>query len=242
MDPSFKDYFDKFNAALDEFRSNLRTNSTAVKSTPPRSTSWSPGARIWRRGSRRSGLAVTTLQQEHASTSTALGEEVIGEPFTTTLPATTDSHIGTRTGAIGASHGSDDHDDAFLYRQQVPVHAPVPLPGTSQFPFQSPVSVPFPFAYASQLLIGLVQAHPLICFPQFTGENPRLWKTLCEQYFQMFNIHSLFWVPMASLNFLGSASIWLQSIQKKLAGFDWESFSSLLCTRFGRDRHQLLIR
>lgn len=97
------------------------------------------------------------------------------------------------------------------------------------------------FAHASQMLAGLGQAHPSICFPQFTGDNPRLWKTLCEQYFQMFGIES-FWVPMASLNFSGSASIWLQSVQKKLPDLDWEAFTSLLCTRFGRDRHQLLSR
>lgn len=29
---------------------------------------------------------------------------------------------------------------------------------------------------------------------------------------------------------------------KKLASLDWDSFCTLLCTRFGRDRHQLLIR
>lgn len=58
----------------------------------------------------------------------------------------------------------------------------------------------------------------------------------------MFNIHESYWVPMASLNFYASASIWLQSVQKKFSGFDWESFSSLLCTRFGRDRHKLLFR
>ena len=46
---------------------------------------------------------------------------------------------------------------------------------------------------------------------------------------------------MAALNFSGSASIWLQSIQKRLAELDWESFTALLCTRFGRDRHQMLI-
>lgn len=47
---------------------------------------------------------------------------------------------------------------------------------------------------------------------------------------------------MAALNFSGSASIWLQTIQKRLSEFDWDSFTSLLCTRFGRDRHQMLIR
>lgn len=58
----------------------------------------------------------------------------------------------------------------------------------------------------------------------------------------MFGIHKTFWVPMADLNIYGSTSIWLQLIQKKLSDYDWESFAALLCTRFGRGRHQLLIR
>lgn len=79
-------------------------------------------------------------------------------------------------------------------------------------------------------------------FPVFTGENPQLWKTPCEQYFQMFMVHDTYRVPMAILNFSGPASIWLQLVQKKLIGLDWESFTSLLCTRFGRDKHQMFIR
>nr|XP_040252089.1 uncharacterized protein LOC109754163 [Aegilops tauschii subsp. strangulata] len=78
--------------------------------------------------------------------------------------------------------------------------------------------------------------------PPASGDNPNLWKTLCEQYFQMFGIVQSFWVPMAALNFSGSASVWLQSIQKRLGHYDWDSFTALLCTRFGRDRHQTLIR
>jgi hypothetical protein len=58
----------------------------------------------------------------------------------------------------------------------------------------------------------------------------------------MFAIHESYWVPMSTLHFKGAAGIWLQSVVKKLAGLDWLSFTSLICTRFGRDRHQLLIR
>ena len=47
---------------------------------------------------------------------------------------------------------------------------------------------------------------------------------------------------MATLNFSGPTGIWLQSVQKKLVGLDWEAFASLLCTRFRRDKHQMLIR
>ena len=58
----------------------------------------------------------------------------------------------------------------------------------------------------------------------------------------MFGIVPSFRVPMAALNFTGSADVWLQSIQKRLGEFDWDSFTTLLSTRFGRDRHQMLIR
>uniref|UniRef100_A0A453JHD8 Retrotransposon gag domain-containing protein n=1 Tax=Aegilops tauschii subsp. strangulata TaxID=200361 RepID=A0A453JHD8_AEGTS len=116
-----------------------------------------------------------------------------------------------------------------------------PATGSSSSLTTSPPSL-LPFAHASQLLSGLGQSHPSIAFSQFTGDNPNLWKTMCEQYFQMFGILPSFWVPMATLNFSGSAAVWLQSIQKRLAEFDWEAFTALLCTRFGRDRHQTLIR
>lgn len=149
---------------------------------------------------------------------------------------------GTGPGAAALSHGSMDHGELHLHGGQAPVHTPVPLPANGQIGSQSPAHVLSPFAHASQMLEGLGQAHLAIVFPQFTGENPRLWKTLCEQYFTMFGIHSTFWVPMACLNFSGTAFVWLQSLQKKLQQFDWESFTTLLCTRFGRDRHQLLIR
>lgn len=58
----------------------------------------------------------------------------------------------------------------------------------------------------------------------------------------MFAIHESYWVPMSILHFSGAAGIWLQSVRKKIAVLEWISFTSLLCTRFGRDRHQLLIR
>lgn len=58
----------------------------------------------------------------------------------------------------------------------------------------------------------------------------------------MFAVHESYWVPMAILNFSGPAAIWLQSVQKKITGMGWESFTALLCTRFGHDKHQMLIR
>ena len=95
---------------------------------------------------------------------------------------------------------------------------------------------------ACQIMTGLGSNAPSFPFPPFTGDNPNLWITLAEQYFHMLAIHESFWVPMSILHFSGAAGIWLQSVRKKNAVLDWSSFTSLLCTRFGRDRHQLLIR
>lgn len=95
---------------------------------------------------------------------------------------------------------------------------------------------------SAQVFQSLGHTPPVMAFPLFTGENPKLWRTLCEQYFAMYNIHQSYWVSMAMLNFSGAASIWLQSVRNKVVLMSWEDFCNLLCTRFGRDKHQVLIR
>ena len=154
----------------------------------------------------------------------------------TTTPQPSGDHIGTSAGAADNNQGPHGHGVTVNPRgsSAVPHLVPPPPPASGQYDSLIPSSVMLsPFAHASQLLSGLGQAHPSITFPQFSGENPNLWKTLCEQYFQMFGILPSFWVPMAALNFSGSTIVWMQSIQKRLAEFDWDMFTSLLCTRFG---------
>uniref|UniRef100_A0ACD5W733 Uncharacterized protein n=1 Tax=Avena sativa TaxID=4498 RepID=A0ACD5W733_AVESA len=95
---------------------------------------------------------------------------------------------------------------------------------------------------ACRIISGLGANAPTMLFPQFSGDNPNLWNTLADQYFQLFAIHESYWVGMGILHFSDPAGIWLQSVQKKLITLDCISFTLLLCTRFGRYRHQLLIR
>lgn len=119
---------------------------------------------------------------------------------------------------------------------------PPPLPTKGKPEARLPIIPLSPFSHPSQMLAGLGHTPTSVSFPQFAGENPNLSKTLCEQYFSMFAIASSFWFLMAALNFTRSATIWLQSIQKRLGELDWDSFTTLLCARFGRDCHQMLIR
>jgi hypothetical protein len=49
-------------------------------------------------------------------------------------------------------------------------------------------------------------------FPQFDGDNPKLWQSRCEKYFDMYSTESSMWVRVASMHFDGLAPKWLQSV------------------------------
>jgi hypothetical protein len=53
---------------------------------------------------------------------------------------------------------------------------------------------------------------PKMSFPKFDGENPKLWLSCCESYFDMYSVDSSIWVKVASMHFEGAAARWLQSI------------------------------
>lgn len=232
MDPAIKAFLDKLETALDASIAAQRTTATKINEL----MACRPDLE---RRVADLGDAVAALQLAQPPPNKEC-EDGAAATTPTQPPATHDAASGITPGSAFVPHGATNHGGAHLPRGWSAT--PPPLPANGQLDLHTPSSPPSPFAHPSQLLAGLGQAHPSIVFPLFSGENPRLWKTLCEQHFQMFGIHSSFWVPMAALNFSGSASIWLQSVQKKLSEFDWDTFSSLLCTHFGRDRHQLLIR
>lgn len=74
--------------------------------------------------------------------------------------------------------------------------------------------------------------HPMLC-PQFNGANPQMWKSNCERYFDIYNIHPNHWVKIATLNFCGNATLWwLQSIRIQIQGINWLTLTDLVCSRF----------
>lgn len=83
---------------------------------------------------------------------------------------------------------------------------------------------------------------PLMSCPQFSGDNPQMWRAICEVYFDVYGILPSSWVKVATLNFTGNAAFWLQSVRNQLIGVTWYDFCERICARFTRDRQQTLIR
>lgn len=83
---------------------------------------------------------------------------------------------------------------------------------------------------------------PKLHFHRFDGDNPKLWISRCEDYFEMYLVDSSFWVRLALNQLDGPAARWSQSVSKRLKQSSWSEFCSLLLERFGRDQQESLIR
>ena len=80
---------------------------------------------------------------------------------------------------------------------------------------------------------------PKIPFPLFEGDNPRLWLSRCELYFDMYSVPTKMWIKVASMYFKGAVGRWWQSIQKRLSSASWSEFSSQFNNCLGREQHEL---
>jgi hypothetical protein len=50
---------------------------------------------------------------------------------------------------------------------------------------------------------------PKMNFPRFDGENPKLWQSHYENYFEMYAVESRVWVRVATMHFDGVVMCWL---------------------------------
>ena len=79
-------------------------------------------------------------------------------------------------------------------------------------------------------------------FPQFDGDNPKLWLSRARSHFEMYSVHPAIWVHVATHHFTRAAARWLQLVEFEVQNISWESFSNLIHERFSRDQHELLLR
>jgi hypothetical protein len=45
-----------------------------------------------------------------------------------------------------------------------------------------------------------------IQFPVFNGEDPQLWKSRCESYFEMYEVESSLWIKVSAMYLEGTAT------------------------------------
>jgi hypothetical protein len=83
---------------------------------------------------------------------------------------------------------------------------------------------------------------PKLHFPKFDGDNPKLWQSKCENYFDMYSVPHSVWVRVATMHFDGVAARWLQSVHHRIRSATWNEICSWIHDRFGRDQHESLIR
>ena len=63
----------------------------------------------------------------------------------------------------------------------------------------------------------LISIFPMLCLklnsPKFDGTNPKLWIKHCDSYFDLYNIPLDIWMKLATINFTGTATFWMQTIE-----------------------------
>jgi hypothetical protein len=48
-------------------------------------------------------------------------------------------------------------------------------------------------------------------FPRFNGDQPRIWKDKCLDYFRLFNVNPSLWLISCTLHMDGNAALWLKA-------------------------------
>jgi hypothetical protein len=57
---------------------------------------------------------------------------------------------------------------------------------------------------------------PKLNFPLFSGVETQLWKSRCENYFEMYGLEPSLWIKVASMHLEGAARRWFQSMERQV--------------------------
>jgi hypothetical protein len=74
---------------------------------------------------------------------------------------------------------------------------------------------------------------PKMSFPRFNGENPRIWKDKCLDYFHIFSLPEALWLPTATMFMYDNATRWLQVYKLKQGLTIWTTFIAAMEEQFG---------
>jgi hypothetical protein len=76
---------------------------------------------------------------------------------------------------------------------------------------------------------------PKTNFPKFDGSNPKIWEEKAEKYFHMFHVPDEYKVDYATLHFIGTAALWLQTYEAQHDIDSWVHLCVAVCQKFGKD-------
>lgn len=76
---------------------------------------------------------------------------------------------------------------------------------------------------------------PKVDFPKFDGEHPKIWKEKCEKYFAMYNVPPRIWAQFATLHFIGTAALWLQTFEAQHTIDCWAELCVAVDGKFEKD-------
>jgi hypothetical protein len=82
---------------------------------------------------------------------------------------------------------------------------------------------------------------PKLHFPVFNGDDLQLWRSRCENYFNMYGVEASLWVHVTSMHLQGPVVRWLQSVEKQLKNLSWDGLCAWIHDRFSRDQHEALM-
>ncbi|PUZ45979.1 hypothetical protein GQ55_7G007700 [Panicum hallii var. hallii] len=173
-------------------------------------------------------------------------EPVLGKSYP--LQASATAHLVASSSKEAASgpqgHRVENQNWGTGFGTVYTISSPPPVTGANKFPNKP--SIPFslePPSHRDQSSMpNGHHAFSQLNFPEFDGTNPKLWIRRCETFFDVYSVAKHLWVSLATMNFIGSAAFWLQSIQSRLATFSWEELGAAMCARFDRDEQNHLVR
>lgn len=161
---------------------------------------------------------------------------------------------GSRPCANKPIDGPFGHRDDLCYRDQGPGSFTTLLPGPVKGTHYTTLPA-VPVRYHGHLYDEYLARHrfaesgsrsigklPQLSFPSFDGDNPRLWISRCEKYFDMYSVELESWVKVATMHLSPPVACWFQSVEMQYQYVSWPLFCELLHGRYGRDQHQSLLR
>jgi hypothetical protein len=182
----------------------------------------------------RTALKHVTVPPLDAGVGTSAEANPLGSPLTSPSGA-----AAARPPAQVSGSGSADRRDPTLYRGDAPgilgIQRSTPVTGTQPSPHaKSPEH-----HYEHEIGYGTDRrgSTPKMDFPRFEGENPMVWQQDCETYFELYHVSDALRTRYASLNFRGTAALWLRNVQARRKIDDWGEMCRMVHDKFGKNRY-----